>query len=310
MFAMCSGRLPRPAGADADPLAAVAWAVRAQLEAGLDLVTDGGVRWADPWAAVAAALEAGETGADGMLVRAWREAAEVAAEQAGDATPVPVAAVVPGPWSLAARVGEPGRAMALAALLGGELVALAEAGCVLAVVEEPAATGLVDDAARDGFRDAQLRLLGGEPPLHAMLSVTGGSAWEAGAETIGAAPYRSYLLDLIAGPDNWSLARALPGDRGIVCAALRAPSREDQAPVLVWAANYAASMDGRGLERVGLANASPLGAVSVEEASSALAALARAAAYAAMSPEDAIAAGLDRRTFAQPAGRGAHRMGL
>lgn len=307
MFAMLSGRLPRPADADGDPTAAVAWAVRTQIEAGLDLVTDGGVRWADAGVAVLDAIESGDTGADGRLVRAWRDASGAAEVAAG----VAVAAVVPGPWSLAGRAGERGRAVTLARELARELNALADAGCPLVVVEEPDAVGIGEDAAaREGFRDAQLALLGEEPPLHAMLAITGGSAWEAGAATIGAAPYRSYLLDLIAGPDNWSLARALPGDRGIVCAALRAPSREDQAPVLVWAANYAASMDGRGLERVGLANASPLGSLSPEDASTALGALARAAAFAAMSPEDAIAAGLDRRTFAQPAGRGAHRMGL
>ena len=90
-----------------------------------------------------------------------------------------------------------------------------------------------------------------------MLAITGGSAWEAGPETILEAPYASYLFDLIEGPDNWDLARDAPGDRGIVCAALRAPSSDDQASLLVWAARYAASSVGRGLERVGLANASP-----------------------------------------------------
>jgi hypothetical protein len=148
-------------------------------------------------------------------------------------------------------------------------------------------------------------LLGEDPPLHAMLAITGGAAWEAGSETILEAPYASYLFDLIEGPDNWYLVRAAPGDRGIVCAALRAPSTGDQAPLLVWAARYAASANGRGPDRVGLANASSLAGLDVVAARASLEALIRAARLAALDPADAVAAGLDRRTFAQPPGRGA-----
>ncbi|MEO5965903.1 MAG: hypothetical protein ABIR11_10600, partial [Candidatus Limnocylindrales bacterium] len=60
--------------------ALVAEGVRAQVDAGLELVTDGLVRWADPAGALAAALERGDTGADGMLVRAWQATAGAAAE--------------------------------------------------------------------------------------------------------------------------------------------------------------------------------------------------------------------------------------
>ena len=65
-----------------------------------------------------------------------------------------------------------------------------------------------------GSATAQAALLGDDPPLHAMLAITGGSAWEAGPETILEAPYASYLFDLIAGPDNWYLVRAAPGRPG------------------------------------------------------------------------------------------------
>ena len=153
-------------------------------------------------------------------------------------------------------------------------------------------------------------MLAGAPSLHAMLAISGGSAWEAGADTILDAPYRSYLLDLVAGPDNWYLVRATPGDRGIVCAALTGPTGADQAPLLVWAARYAASANGRGLARVGLANASSLGDLAPEAARRALDGLTRAARLAALEPEEAIAAGLDPRTFAQGPGRGARRGGL
>ncbi|HEX5829038.1 MAG TPA: hypothetical protein VFY23_16045 [Candidatus Limnocylindrales bacterium] len=306
MFAMVSGSLPLVGGSATHGPDAVAAAVAAQATAGLELVTDGGARWPSLPVAVREALDEGDTGADGLLVRAWRETAALPA--AVDRT---VAAVVPGPYSSSLAAGGAPEAPRLAALLNGELEALAAAGCQLVVVEEPAAVAIgTDEEARAAFREAQLALLGDVPPLHVMLSITGGSAWEAGAETILAAPYRSYLLDLIAGPDNWYLARAVPGDRGIACAALKAPSLEDQAPLLVWAAHYAASMQGRGLGRVGLANASPLGGLAPESAAAAMAALARAAAFAEMEPQEAIEAGLDRRTFAQPRGRGARRGGL
>jgi len=90
-----------------------------------------------------------------------------------------------------------------------------------------------------------------------------------------------------------------------VCAALRAPSTRDQAPLLVWAARYAASANGRGPDRVGLSNASSLASLDVAAARASLEAIARAARLAALDPADAVAAGLDRRTFAQPPGRGA-----
>lgn len=310
MFAMLHGAWPIPPGdAVGDVRTRVEGAVRAQLEAGMELVTDGLVRWPDPAAALLDAIEAADTGADGLLVRAWRETADVAAElaEAADAPPPTTAAVLTGPFSVATAAGLGARATTtLARRLHDELVALGEAGCALAVIDEPAATGIgADEASRQRFREAQRALLSDEPPLHAMLAITGGSARDAGPETILEAPYASYLFDLIEGPDNWYLVRAAPGDRGVVCAALRAPSTGDQAPLLVWAARYAASANGRGPDRVGLANASSLAGLEEPAARASLEALARAAALAALEPDDAVAAGLDRRTFAQPPGRGA-----
>ena len=109
----------------------------------------------------------------------------------------------------------------------------------------------------------------------------------AGPEAVFGAPYASHLFDLIAGPDNWYLVRAAPGDRGIICAALVAGvpgAKRDQAPLLAWAAQYAASANGRGLDRVGLANASPLGGLTPAAAREALGGLGRAAALAALPP--------------------------
>ena len=278
----------------------VAEAVAAQLESGLGLLTDGSVRWADPARAVTEALAEGDTGPGGMLARAWRAAAQL--------VEVPVAQAVPGPWTLAAgdpdTRGEPGRvsrrAAVLADALAGELAALAEAGCPVVQVMEPEAVGIGEDAeSRSGFLRAQQRLLGSAPDLHAMLVIAGGSAHAAGAEAIFGAPYRSHLFDLIAGPDNWYLVRAAPADRGIICAALVAgdgAEARDQAPQLVWAARYAASAGSRGLERVGLANASLLTGLEPAAARRALEALGRAASLAGLPVAEAVDAGLDPRT--------------
>jgi hypothetical protein len=321
MFAMLNGAWPRVA-ADGTPLAtiedavalgrassadleaaiaaAVEAVVRAQEGAGLELVTDGSVRWADPGAALLRALDAGDTGEGGMLVRSWSATAAL--------TDRVVAQALPGPYTLGRRAGagdgvETDRALVLglADRLAGELRSLEAAGCALAVIDEPDSVAVgADRRERDLFADAQRRLLSATPRLHAMLAVTGGSAWDAGAETILAAPYRSYLFDLIAGPDNWHLVRAAPGDRGIVCGALRPESRPDQAPELVWAAKNAASSNGRGPERVGLANASPMTSLTPEAAGLALVALARAAGLAALPLDEAVAEGLDPRAISQP----------
>ena len=289
----------------------VAELVGAQVEAGLELVTDGQVRWHDLAGAVLGATSVADgdsPGADSpgaspaaLLTDAWRSTAAL--------TDHPVAQALPGPYTLGRRAGSGSaaarrsRTLELAATLGQVLRALADAGCPVVVVEEPDAVRIGTNAGeRRLFADAQVRLLEPVPELHAMLAISGGSAVDAGAEAIFAAPYHSHLFDLIAGPDDWVLVRAAPPERGIVCAALRAGPvvTDDQAPVLVWAANFAASTGLRGLRRVGLANATPLHTVTRDEALAAIRALGRAANLAAMTPEDAIAAGLDARTFGNP----------
>lgn len=279
-------------------------AIAAQVAAGMGFVTDGSVRWADPGATVLGALGGGDTGADGLLVRTWRATAARSDQ--------PVAQVVPGPWTLAIRAlggaGDPAPAAArageLADILAGELEALDAAGCPVVQVLEPGAVTIgTDPARRAGFLDAHRRLLGRAGGVHAMLAIVGGSADAAGAETVLGAPYASFLVDLVAGPDNWRLVRAAPTERGIVCAALEAGDgreRRDQAPELVWAARYAASANGRGLDRVGLANGSLLGSLTPAEARTALDSLGRAARLAGMPVDDAVRAGLDPRVQPHP----------
>ena len=316
MFAMLNGRWPRVTSTGIDLAALEAKAtgtavearreaievlvtdvVRAQEAAGFDLIVDGQVRWPDTGAAVLRALADGFTGGDGLLVRTWRSTAAL--------TDRATAQVVPGPYSLGRRVraGLDAEARStftaeMADALGGELRALAAAGCPMVQVDEPDAVAIGADAAEQAlFADAQTRLLAAAPDLHAMLLVTGGSAWEAGADTILAAPYRSYLFDLIAGPDNWYLVRAVEGERGVVCAALEATSPLDQGPTLDWAARYAASANGRGPDRVGLANASSLDALAPDAAAEALRTLAGAARLGTLAPAEAVDQGIDPRTY-------------
>ena len=284
----------------------VAEVVGVQVAAGLDLATDGQVRWADPGAALLRALRDDDTGADGLLVHTWRSTASLTDGVAAQA--------FAGPYSLGLRVHEQAEpewrtefTLELAARLAGELGALGAAGCPMALVEEPAAVRIgtsgsaaTDDAERELFAAAQARLLADGPQLHAMLVVTGDSAWAAGAPTILDAPYQSYLFDLIDGPDNWYLVRATPGDRGIVCGAHRANSVADQAPELVWAARYAASANARGLERVGVANGASIADAAPDAIRRAAEALVRATRLAPLPPDEAIAPGLDPRTIRQP----------
>jgi methionine synthase II (cobalamin-independent) len=239
MFATLLGALPRPSlPVDAPHDALVEAAVRAQDEAGLDPVTDGGP----------------PTATDRDLARAWTAIQRLTRRSVKQA--------VTGPYTVAhggAAARERTRAtLDRATALNMALRELAAAGCPLIEVHEPGAIAIgADEAERALFREAHLRLVDGVEGSHLSLALTGGNADAAGIETLLAAPYASLAVDLIAGPENWRLVVATPGDRGIVCGALSpAPDSDDGPELLLWAAAYAASTGGRGPARVGLASAS------------------------------------------------------
>ncbi len=298
MFATLAGGYPSPPpGARPSPDRAedVRLILAAQEAAGLELLTDGGLGRAE--------LEAGLLTSKASrpvptVVDAWRLAAR--------STDRPVKQAIPGPYTLG-RLIEPTAAgrrtratLAIAEALNEELAALSRAGCPLVQVDEDAATTIGDDEGeRALFRDAQRRLTAGHDGSkgpHLCLAITGGSADAAGAATILGGPYRSFLFDLVAGPDNWRLIVDLPGDRGVVCGVVDGrPDRADDVEVLLWAARYAASTASRGLDRVGLSTSGSLAALSWEAAGARIDLLGRAARSAGSGSAAALAARIDPR---------------
>ena len=277
MFATLLGPLPRPPLPDDAPGAALLEACLAlQVEHGLEPLTDGG------WPVVA----------DDGPVAAWRGAAE----RAGGL----VKAVVLGP----ATSGRP------VATVRAELAALADAGCRWIEIHEPVATtldaGADPDAARR-FADDHVALTRDLGDVHLSLAVTGGSAEAAGIPTLLAGAYASLAIDLIEGPGNWALAVAAPGDRGIVCGALPARAGSDDGPeTLIWAAGYAASTGGRGLDRVGLATSGSMAALSWDVAARKVQRLGEAARLVTASPEERRAAVDPRAIDIRTAAMGRH----
>jgi hypothetical protein len=122
-------------------------------------------------------------------------------------------------------------------------------------VHEPAAALPAGPGSGAAFASVHRALLAGLPAdAHVTLAITGGDAEALGADAVFAAPYRSHLFDLIAGPDSWRTIARAPGNRGIIlgvadATGARPPGLEEVA----WAAGYAASLGGRGIARVGLA---------------------------------------------------------
>ena len=237
MFSTLLGTLPvdpsRPATADDDAEARLD-DVAALCAAGLDLVSDGSGP-ADP-------DQPFET-----TIARWQAAATASA--------VPAKAVLLGPFSSACSAGA--NALEIADRIRATVIALAAAGCPLVEIAEPDALAIATDPiAAATFAAAHRRIVDGTEGIHASIALTGGNHDGVPPAVLFDLAYASYAFDLIAGPDNWRLIVQAPGDRGIVCGALDlAHGADETRELLVWAAHYAASTNGRGLARVGLANA-------------------------------------------------------
>jgi hypothetical protein len=219
---------------------------------GLELISDGGT-------------PAAPTDSPATVVARW--------VSASTASSGPVKAVLLGPFSAARSAGRSsaGRVSAgrdsaasadeLADQLRPTIAALAAAGCVLIEIAEPDASVIATDpSAATMFAAAHARLVDGSEGIHASLALPAGNLDGTPPAVLFDLAYASYAFDLIGGPDNWRLIVQAPTDRGIVCGAQGLlPGADTNREVLVWAAHYAASTNGRGLARVGLANA-PLAA--------------------------------------------------
>jgi hypothetical protein len=246
MFSTLLGALP----VDPDRPAVAGDATEARLDdvaalgaTGLELVSDGG-----------APSRPDDEASD--VVARWQTAA--------DASAVPVKAVLLGPWSGVVSSGAVssstvslGDASAAADQLRATILALAAAGCPLVEIAEPDAAAIATDpSAATAFSAAHRRLLDGSEGIHASLALPPANVDGTPPAVLFDLAYASYAFDLIGGPDNWRLIVQAPADRGIIVGALGLAAGADEArEVLVWAAHYAASTNGRGLARVGLANA-------------------------------------------------------
>ena len=283
MFATLFGGLPHPPlDADATVDAIVEAVVRAQEEAGLEPISDGGLRPGSP------------------SVGGWHATARL--------TTLAVKQTVTGPYTAAREAGlDADAAMQRVPEVNRLLRDLAVAGCPMIEVHEPAAVHIgADDVDRALFRELHGRLLDGLDDTHVSLVLTGGNADTAGIDTVLAAPYSSLGVDLLAGPDNWRLVASTPGAVGIVCGALSPrPDSLDGPETLLWAAGYAASMNGRGPDRVGLATASSLAHLSWDEAIAKLERLGAAARLAAAPIDERVRAMDPRAVSSRAAALGA-----
>jgi 5-methyltetrahydropteroyltriglutamate--homocysteine methyltransferase len=195
-----------------------------------------------------------------LTVRDWRFA--------DGETDLVVKQTLVGPYSLASLAEpKPGRrrdrlAEALGEALNAEIVALSEAGCPMVEVDEPVALRIGDDAREwQTFRRANQRLSAGfEDPagLHLSLGLWGGQIHERGWAPLIELPFKSYLVDVLAGPSAWRFIRAVPPERGVVAGAADVTTITlDETEVLIWAMAWAARGE-RGSGRVGIAPNGPL----------------------------------------------------
>ena len=212
--------------------------IEEQVQAGLDLITDGLIRWEDDFSYIARGLEglrttgllryfdtntyfrqpvatgprSGESPVETVRwtkpisVRDWRFAAA--------ASPKPVKALLPGPYTFAKlSIGE-GYAslrdftLALAAALHQEARALQDAGAPLVQFNEPAITKHPEDWPL--FQEAAAAVTDGLTVKTAVYTWFGDVAAVDGFFEL---PFNVFGLDFVMGPANWDALAGFPADR-------------------------------------------------------------------------------------------------
>lgn len=278
MFATLLGALPRPS-ADPDAIdraqpddidRLIEIAVRAQAAAGLEPITDGRLG-SEPFDRLQTADQ---------VVARWRSTQEL--------TDKAVMQALPGPIALSGGVETVKK-------LAQVVNALAEAGCPLVEIEEVATHRLGTAEERDAFRDAHDRLVAAVSGTHLSLSIVGASVDEGAWATILGLPYHSLAVDLIAGPESWNLVTRWAGDRGVVAGVESGRKDDEPKEVLLWAAHYAASTQGRGRARVGLGSAGSWAQLPWEAAVRKMQLLGEAARLASLPPGEDLSRSLDPR---------------
>jgi hypothetical protein len=162
-------------------------------------------------------------------------------------------------------------------------------------VECPELTA-VDPASREDLAERLTALAG----VHRALLPVGGNLIGMSHEEWLQIPAESLVINPIRDPESWRAAATWPGDRGLILALVPAPGDEAAEPVeiLLWAVRYAASLGGRGLDRVAVAGMLPIakGAPDPAEAEKRIALLERLVELSAAN-EETLRAELDPRAF-------------
>jgi 5-methyltetrahydropteroyltriglutamate--homocysteine methyltransferase len=226
-----------------------------------------------------------------ITVDDWRWASET--------TDLPVKQVLVGPYTLA-RLALPGGAprgplaLGLAEAMNAELRALAAAGCPIIQVDEGGLTAIGDDSAEWALYAAtQQRLTAGLDEHHLSLGLYSGVIHSSGYASVLDGPYRSYLIDALAGPDAWRFVFAVPPDRGIIVGALDAGlTVRDEPELMVWAMAWAAE-GGRTGNRIGVAPNGSLRSMPRHETRRKIEQMGEAVRIAAMGPLQEVAEALD-----------------
>ncbi len=162
-------------------------------------------------------------------------------------------------------------------------------------VECPELT-VAEPTSRERLAERLIVLAGG----HRALLPVGGNLVGMTREEWLQIPAESLVINPIRDPESWRAAATWPGDRGLILALVPAPGDEAAEPVeiLLWAVRYAASLGGRGLDRVGVAGMLPIakGAPDPVEAEKRIALLERLVELSAAN-EETLRAELDPRAF-------------
>ena len=162
-------------------------------------------------------------------------------------------------------------------------------------VECPEITA-VNPASREHLAERLTALAG----VHRALLPVGGNLVGMSHEEWLQIPAESLVINPIRDPESWRAAATWPGDRGLILALVPAPGDEAAEPVeiLLWAVRYAASLGGRGLDRVAVAGMLPItkAAPDPAEAEKRIALLERLVGLSAAN-EETLRVELDSRAF-------------